>query len=51
MSDEELKTELERLRSEKRRSQKGGVLRHPLEGQRERSSVGLRHGTVSRDLV
>jgi predicted ATPase len=30
--------------SRKRRSQKGGVIEHPLEGQRKRSGFGLRHG-------
>jgi hypothetical protein len=35
MSDEELKAELERLRNEKRRSEKGSFIRHPFEGQRK----------------
>ena len=43
MSDEELKAELERLRNETPHS-KGGILSHPLEGQRKGSSLGLRHG-------
>jgi hypothetical protein len=44
MSDEELKTELERLRNENAALKKGGVIRHPLEGQRKGSGLGLRHG-------
>jgi ribosomal protein L29 len=32
MSDEELKTELERLRNESAALRRGSVLRHPLEG-------------------
>ena len=50
MSDEDLKAELERLRNENA-ALKEGVTKHSLEGQRERRSVGLRHGAVSRDLV
>ena len=51
MSDAELKAELERLRKEKRRSEKGRVITYPPEGQRERGSLGLRPGTLSRDPV
>jgi hypothetical protein len=51
MSDEELKSELERLRHENAALKKGSVYRHPLEGQRKGSSIDLRHGTLSGDLV
>ena len=50
MSDDELKTELERLRAENA-ALKMGVFRHPHEGQRKGSSLNLRHGALSRDLV
>ena len=53
MSDEneELKTELERLRNENAALKKGGVFGYPLEGQRKGSCFGLRFGALSRDLV
>ena len=51
MSEEELKTELECLRDENAALKKGSVNRHPLEGQRKGSSLDLRHGALSRDLV
>jgi hypothetical protein len=51
MSDEELKAELERLRNENATLKKGGVFQYPNEGQRKGSSVDLRDGTLSRDLV
>jgi hypothetical protein len=50
MSDEELKSELERLRNENA-AQKGVVHRHPHEGKRKGSTLGLRHGAFSCDLV
>ena len=51
MSDEELKAELERLRNENAALKKGASIRRPHEGQRKGSSLGLRHGALSRDLV
>ena len=51
MSDEELKTELERLRNENAALKKGGVIRHPHEGQRKGSTLDLRHGALSGDVV
>jgi hypothetical protein len=51
MSDEELKAELERVRNENAALQKGNLLRHPLEGQRKGSGLGLWHRALSRDLV
>ena len=51
MSDEELKSELERLRNENAALKKGGVFRYPHESKRKGSSLNLRDGALSRDLV
>jgi hypothetical protein len=44
MPDEDTKAELERLRNENAALKKGGVHRHPHEGQRKGSSLDLRMG-------
>ena len=51
MSDEELKAELARLRNENAALKKGAVFQYPHEGKRKGSSLDLRHGALSRDLV
>jgi hypothetical protein len=51
MSDEERKTELERFRNENSALKKGCTIRRPHEGQRKGSSLDLRNGAHSRDLV
>src|ERR1039458_9208664 len=50
MSDEDMKAELERLRSENA-AQERGRHRHHHEGQREGCSLNLRNGSFPGDLV
>ena len=51
MSDEDLKAELERLRSENAALKKGASSGLPHEGKRKGSSLGLWHGSLSSDFV
>ena len=51
MSDEALKAELERLRAENAALKKGASSGIPHEGKRKGSSLDLRHGALSCDLV
>jgi hypothetical protein len=50
MSDEDLKAE-RAPPQRKRRPQKGSVSWYPHEGKRKGSTLDLRHGALSRDLV
>jgi hypothetical protein len=51
MSDEDLKAELERLRSENAALKKVDNFQSPYEGERKGSGLNLRHGALSRDFI